>query len=56
MVHKLFDGLRVVLAKTTPAKDDLLTFAKTEYGSDWRYAYNYMVNNGGKGPKLGVKW
>jgi hypothetical protein len=54
MVHKLFDGLRVVLAKTTQ-RDDLLLYAQTEYGADWRYAYNYMLNNSGQGPKVGLK-
>jgi len=30
---------------------DMLTWAKTEYGKDWQYAYQYMVANNGKAPK-----
>jgi len=25
-------------------------WAKTEYGSDWRYAYEYMITHDGKAP------
>ena len=33
---------------------DMLIWAKTEYGKDWQYAYQYMINNNGKSPTLGV--
>ena len=33
---------------------DMLTYAKTEYANDWEYAFHYMLNNKGKGPKAGV--
>ena len=29
----------------------LMDYAKTEYKNDWRWAYLYMVENQGKGPK-----
>jgi hypothetical protein len=32
---------------------DMLTYAKTEYKDDWYYAYNYMLNHKGRGPKTG---
>ena len=56
MVVKLFDSLRVVFANATYSKDNLETFARIEYGKDWRYAMQYMRDNGGKGPQIGVKW
>ena len=55
MAVRLFDGLRAIFA-STPENHDLLLFAKTEYKEDWRYAYNYMLKNKGKGPKMGVKY
>lgn len=33
---------------------EMLTYAKTEYGKDWRYAYQYMLTHDGHGPKAGV--
>lgn len=51
----LFDGLRVVFGSHNNNKD-LQTWAKVEYGKDWKYAYNYMLNNNGHCPKSGGKW
>lgn len=31
-------------------RQDLLTWAKTEYANDWQFAYYYMLNNQGKAP------
>jgi hypothetical protein len=31
-----------------------MTYAKTEYGSDWQYAYNYMLEHKGSAPKMGL--
>tara|TARA_B100001248_G_C27398756_1_gene467949 strand:+ start:5159 stop:5485 length:327 start_codon:yes stop_codon:yes gene_type:complete len=40
---------------TAPTTDKinphLMDYAKTEYKNDWRWAYLYMVENQGKGPK-----
>ena len=33
--------------------DALRTYAKTEYGNDWNYAFNYMLDNDGNGPRMG---
>lgn len=33
----------------------LRNYAKIEYGSDWSYALNYMLDNDGKSPKMGMK-
>ena len=32
------------------SRNDLLTWAKTEYGNDWRYAYEFMLANNGRAP------
>lgn len=29
---------------------NLMTFAKTEYGKDWQFAYNFMLENDGRAP------
>jgi hypothetical protein len=34
------------------SRNDLLTWAKTEYGKDWYFAYNFMMKNNGRGPNL----
>ena len=44
---RLFNGRRNSVAY----KKNLMTHAKTEYGNDWQYAYNYMLENDGKAPK-----
>jgi hypothetical protein len=33
---------------------EMLTYAKTEYGKDWQYAYQFMLTHKGKGPRMGV--
>lgn len=30
----------------------LMTYAKTEYGTDWLYAYTYMLEHNGAAPKM----
>ena len=37
---------------TDSHRNQLLTWAKTEYGADWKYAYEYMLNNNGRSPTL----
>ena len=57
MTAKLFAGLVSLLGNPSPTKafeKEMLTYAKTEYGSDWQYAYHYMLTHKGKGPKMGV--
>lgn len=44
---RLFNGRR----RSVAYSKNLMTYAKTEYGNDWQYAYNYMLENDGKAPK-----
>jgi len=50
MTH-LISGLMSWM-KSGNSRNDLLTWAKTEYGKDWRFAYEFMLNNNGRGPNL----
>ena len=43
---KLLGGRRMSAAY----RNDLMTWAKTEYPKDWEFAYNHMINNNGKAP------
>ena len=60
MVERLFDGLVSLLGQKGFAKNafekEMLTYAKTEYGKDWQYAYQYMLTHKGRGPTMGVTW
>ena len=31
-------------------RNDLLTWAQTEYKKDWRFAYNFMLTHNGRAP------
>lgn len=35
-------------------RQDLETWARTEYKQDWQFAYNYMLHNEGKAPSLNL--
>ena len=35
---------------TDSHRNDLLTWAKTEYKHDWRYAYEFMLKHEGRAP------
>ena len=51
---KLLGGRR----QSAAYRNDLLTWAKTEYSNDWEFAYNYMLTNKGKAPDtytMGIK-
>jgi hypothetical protein len=59
MATMLFNGLVSLLGNPSPSKafeKEMLTYAKTEYGNDWQYAYHYMLTHKGKGPKMGVTY
>jgi hypothetical protein len=49
MFKDTFSGL-----PTRKFEKEMLTYAKTEYGKDWQYAYSYMLTHGGRGPRAGV--
>ena len=51
MTH-LISGLMSWMKRGTSSRDELLTWAKTEYGNDWRYAYEYMLKHNGRAPSL----
>ena len=52
MTLNFFGSLAKLLGGRSKAKyrSDLLKWAKAEYANDWEFAYNYMLNNGGKAP------
>ena len=57
MFRETFAGLVSLLGNPSPSKafeKEMLTYAKTEYGKDWQYAYSYMLSHGGRGPRAGV--
>ena len=56
MVERLFTGLVSLLGyrSQTTFEKEMLTYAKTEYGKDWQYAYHFMLTHNGQGPKMGV--
>lgn len=35
--------------------DAIRAYTKLEYGDDWSYAFNYMLENDGNTPKMGMK-
>ena len=53
MVKTFFNSLVDFLSPGEHKRLDYLTYAKTEFGSDWRYAYNYMMAHDGKAPRYG---
>ena len=50
MTH-LISGLMSWM-KSGNSRNDLLTWAKTEYGKDWRFAYEFMLKHNGRSPNL----
>jgi len=56
MAKKLWASVRAAITMENERHQrDLLVYARTEYKTDWRYAYNYMLHNNGKGPSYGAK-
>ena len=43
---KLLGGRR----QSATYRNDLMTWAKTEYPNDWEFAYNYMITHNGRSP------
>jgi hypothetical protein len=57
MFEMTFNGLVSLLGNPLPTRKfekEMLTYAKTEYGKDWQYAFHYMLTHKGKGPRMGV--
>jgi hypothetical protein len=57
MTEKLFNSLRVVFGSHRSKRNDpqILCWAKTEYGNDWRFAYDYMTEHN-KTPIKGIDY
>ena len=53
VLSRLANSLRASKSRSQ-WENDLMTYARTEYKQDWQFAYNYMLNNNGKGPRMGV--
>ena len=53
MTAKLFAGLVSLLGYRSQSafEKEMLTYAKTEYGKDWQYAYPFMLTHNGQGSK-----
>ena len=51
MATRFFDALRTALGKEEFNRD-LVVWAKTEYGEDWRWAYHCMKRNPGTIPHV----
>lgn len=47
--------LSVFSSKKPKVRSDLMTLAKTEYGNDWEWAYNHLLNSNGGLPQVGAK-
>lgn len=58
MFNDTFNGLVSLLGNPLPTRKfekEMLTYAKTEYGKDWQYAYQHMLDHSGSAPNMGVK-
>jgi hypothetical protein len=54
MVNLLYTNLVAWCGKRTPNDRDMLTWAKTEFGRDWQFAYNHMITHNGEAPRMGI--
>ena len=56
MALELYKNLLTMLVGKSSTKNnqDYMVYAKTEYGKDWRFAYQHMLDNQGKGPRTGI--
>ena len=55
MTNMLFTGLVNIFTKSkTRQESNMMTWAKTEYGNDWQFAYQYMLDHSGSAPNMGV--
>jgi len=45
-------GLLNSSRKRIAINEALLTYAKIEYKNEWKFAYEYMVVNNGRGPNM----
>jgi hypothetical protein len=55
MTEKLFANLRVVFGPRDNYNKDIMTWARTEFGTDWIWAYNHITKTG-KTPIRGIDY
>jgi hypothetical protein len=53
MARKLYGSLVSMFGRKKLKDNDILTWARTEYGKDWNFAYEHIKATG-KGPRMGV--
>tara|TARA_B100001093_G_scaffold112082_1_gene104463 strand:+ start:2748 stop:2993 length:246 start_codon:yes stop_codon:yes gene_type:complete len=53
MAKKLYGSLVSMFGRKKLRDNDILTWARTEYGKDWNFAYEHIKATG-KGPRMGV--
>ena len=51
-MKKVFKVLRQLFGSKPSSKNDYLVWAKTEYKSDWQFAYQHMLDHQGAAPTL----
>ena len=54
MIKRVYDACIASKIPTYVLTDDMRIYAKTEYKSDWQFAYHYMMTHNGAGPRMGV--
>ena len=55
MTEKLFAGLRVVFGPRNDYNNNIMTWARTEFGTDWQWAYDHYTKTG-KTPIKGIDY
>lgn len=55
MTEKLFKGLRVVFGSRPDYNKQVEQWARTEYGTDWQFAYAQIMKTG-KPPIKGINY
>ena len=54
-MNKLLTILRKMFPKQQKVSQEYITWARTEYGRDWQFAYHEMIDNPGSIPKIDHK-
>ena len=55
MTEKLFAGLRTVFGSRSDYNKQIEEWARTEYGTDWHFAYDQIIKTG-KPPIKGINY
>ena len=54
-MNKLLTILQKMFSKQQKVSQEYITWARTEYGRDWQFAYHEMIDNPGIIPKIDHK-